>query len=233
MSTSSAIGASRSTVPCSKDVPLPVKSCKNFGLLRRDFGQSRVPEPPAGTIARKLSKAIRPRLAVHRASPILITPTSEGWWSGVVEGAGIFVGVVVFFVIGCCGGGGLGWEFAVLDFGSGEVFSGGGVALVVGVGLGVFGSFAQALLHQGHFGQGTGMAIRVGVGQGQGIGDGGEGGVVSIEPAGGAIGVADPRGWLAICGAGGEDIPGQDMRAGGSAQQVNVIRAVPHVFALP
>src|SRR5690625_2267921 len=226
MSTSSAIGASRSTVPCSKDAPLPVKSCKNFGLLRRDFGQSRVPEPPAGTIARKLSKAIRPRLAVHRASPILITPTSEGWGSGVVEGAG---GVVV---VGFCGGG-LGWELAVLDFGSGQVFAGGGVALVVGVGLGVFGSFAQELLHQGHFGQGTGMAIRVGVGQGQGIGDGGEGGVVFIEPAGGAIGVADPRGWLAICGAGGEDIPGQDMRAGGSAQQVNIVRAVPHVFALP
>lgn len=74
-----------------------------------------------------------------------------------------------------------------MDFGSGQVFAGGGVALVVGVGLGVFGSFAQALLPQGHFGQGTGMAIRVGVGQGQGIGDGGEGGVVFIEPAGGAM----------------------------------------------
>src|SRR5699024_7608285 len=144
MSTSSAIGASRSTVPCSKDVPLPVKSCKNFGLLRRDFGHSRVPEPPAGTIARKLSKAIRPRLAVHPASPSLRTPTSEGWGSGVGEGAG-GVGVVGF-----CGGG-LGWECAVFDFGSGQVFAGCGVALVGGVGLGVFRPLAEELLQQGHF----------------------------------------------------------------------------------
>src|SRR5690625_8054622 len=89
MSTSSAIGASRSTVPCSKDVPLPVKSCKNFGLLRRDFGQSRVPELPAGTIARKLSKAIGTRLAVHRARPASNNrDVQKGGGPGVSTGRG-------------------------------------------------------------------------------------------------------------------------------------------------
>ena len=43
----------RATWDRSSDCPDPVRSCRNFGELRREMGHSRVPEPPAGITAQK------------------------------------------------------------------------------------------------------------------------------------------------------------------------------------
>src|SRR6188472_4451207 len=46
-------GSSRSTVVCSSERPLPVRSRRNLGWPARLNGHSRVPAPPAGTTAQK------------------------------------------------------------------------------------------------------------------------------------------------------------------------------------